>query len=175
MERYRKIVNAICFGFEIFAAVSLGVMVVIVAGNVVSRYFFGITPGWSEEMARVLMIQFCFIAMAMGTRDKIHIALTAIVDRLPKKIILPIEIIGKILTGVLGVMICGFMWSYILRLPDNRLPGTGLPVGFSYLIPTLAGGLLPLITIYQIYDHFKYGTDEAQKKEGAFSKEMSTL
>jgi TRAP-type C4-dicarboxylate transport system permease small subunit len=175
VERYRKIVNTICFGFEIFAAVSLGAMVLIVAGTVVSRYFFSVTPGWSEEMARVLMIQFCFIAMAMGVRDKIHIALTAIVDRLPKKIILPLEIAGKIMTCVLGVMICGFMWPYILKLSDNRLPGTGMPVGLSYLIPTLTGGLLTLISVYQIYDHFKYGTDEAQKKEGDFSKEMSTL
>jgi TRAP-type C4-dicarboxylate transport system permease small subunit len=175
VERYKKIVGAICLVFEIFAAVSLGAMVVIVAGNVISRYFFNVTPGWTEETARLLMIQFCFIAMAMGVRDKIHIALTAIVDRMPKKIILPLEIIGKVLIGLLGVMICGFMWPYILKLSDNRLPGTGLPVGISYLIPTLTGGLLTLITIYQIYDHFKYGTDEAQKKEGDFSKEMSTL
>jgi TRAP-type C4-dicarboxylate transport system permease small subunit len=172
---YKKIINAICLVFEIFAAVSLGAMVLIVAGTVVSRYFFSVTPGWSEEMARVLMIQFCFIAMAMGVRDKIHIALTAIADRMPKKILLPLEILGKILTCVLGVMICGFMWPYILKLSFNTLPGTGMPVGLSYLIPTLAGGLVSLISVYQIYDNFKYGTDAAQRKEGSFSKEMSTL
>jgi TRAP-type C4-dicarboxylate transport system permease small subunit len=175
VDLYKKIVNGICLAFEVFAALSLAGMVLIVAGNVISRYFFSVTPGWTEETARLLMIQFCFIAMAMGARDKIHIALTAIVDRLPKKVILPIEIAGKFLTGVLGIMICGFMWVYILKLPDNRLPGTGLPVGWSYLIPTLTGGILSLISIYQIYDHVKFGTDAEQRKEGDFSKELSTL
>lgn len=175
VNRYKKIVNTLCLVFEIIAAFSLGIMVLVVAGNVISRYIFNVTPGWTEETARLLMIQFCFIAMVMGVRDKIHIALTAIVDRMPKKVILPIEIAGKILTCVLGVMICGFAWPYILKLSYNRLPGTGLPVGLEYLIPTLSGGLMSLITVYQIYDHIKLGTDEEQRKEGDFTKEMSTL
>jgi TRAP-type C4-dicarboxylate transport system permease small subunit len=94
---------------------------------------------------------------------------------MPEKIILFLEITGKILTGILGIMICGFLWPYILKLSGNRLPGTGMPLGFSYLLPTLSGGLLTLIAVYQIYDHFKYGTDESQKKEGDFSKESATL
>jgi TRAP-type C4-dicarboxylate transport system permease small subunit len=172
---YKKIISGLCLAFEIFAAISLAVMVVVVAGNVISRYFFSVTPGWTEETARLLMIQFCFIAMVMGVRDKIHIALTVIVDHLPRKTVLYIEIIGKVLTCVLGVMICGFAWPYVLKLSYNRLPGTGLPVGLSYLIPTLCGGLVSLTTVYQIYDHFKFGTDAQQRKEGSFTKEMSTL
>jgi TRAP-type C4-dicarboxylate transport system permease small subunit len=173
MNVYKKVVDTLCLIFEILAGGSLGLMVIVVAGNVISRYFFNFTPGWTEEAARLLMIQFCFIAMVMGVRNKVHIALTVVVDHMPQKVILPIEIAGKILICVLGVLLCGFSWPYIVKLSGNRLPGTGLPVGVQYLIPTLAGGLMSLVTVYQVYDHIKYGTDAEQKK--SFAKESFIL
>lgn len=175
MNTYKKIVNFICTVFEIIAAVSLGAMLVVVTIQIVLRYFFNNAPGWSEEMARQFMILFCFIAMALGVRDKIHIALTIIADRALKKIKLPLEITGKVLIFIMGIMMCINMGPYFTKLKFNRLPGTGIPVGWQYLFPTSVGVLLALIAVYQIYDHFKYGTDEQQKKQGDFSKEQATL
>jgi TRAP-type C4-dicarboxylate transport system permease small subunit len=175
VNTYKKIVNAICTVFEIIAALSLAAMLVVVTIQVVLRYFFNNAPGWSEEMARQFMILFCFIAMALGVRDKIHIALTIIVDRGLKKIKLPLEIAGKILILVMGIMMSINMGPYFTKLKFNRLPGTGIPVGWQYLFPTAVGVLVSLIAVYQIYDHFKHGTDEQQKKKGDFSKEQATL
>ena len=166
MKSYKKISNGICGIFEVIAALSLGAMVVVVSIQVVMRYVFANTPGWSEEVARQLMILFCFIAMALGVRDKIHIALTIIVDRLLTRIKLPLEIIGKVLILIMGVMMSINMGPYFTKLRYNTLPGTGLPVGWQYLIPTAVGVLIALIAFYQIYDHFKGGTDEEQKNRG---------
>jgi TRAP-type C4-dicarboxylate transport system permease small subunit len=165
----------ICFLFEIIGAISLGAMLVVVAIQVVLRYFFNNAPGWSEEMARQFMILFCFIAMALGVRDKIHIALTIIVERALKKITLPLEILGKILICFMGIMMSVNMGPYFTKLRYNRLPGTGIPVGYEYLFPTAVGILIALISVYQIYDHFKYGTDEQQRKQDDFTKKDATL
>ncbi|MDR2094485.1 MAG: TRAP transporter small permease [Treponema sp.] len=175
MNLYKKIVNMICFLFEIIGAISLGAMLVVVAIQVVLRYFFNNAPGWSEEMARQFMILFCFIAMALGVRDKIHIALTIIVERALKKITLPLEILGKILICFMGIMMSVNMGPYFTKLRYNRLPGTGIPVGYEYLFPTAVGILIALISVYQIYDHFKYGTDEQQRKQDDFTKKDATL
>jgi TRAP-type C4-dicarboxylate transport system permease small subunit len=113
--------------------------------------------------------------MSLGVRDKVHIALTIVADRLLKKFRLPLEIIGKFLICVLGIMMSSFMGPYFTKLKYNKLPATGIPVGWEYLIPTMMGVLMSLITIYQLYDHFKYGTDEQQKRQNDFSKEMSSL
>jgi TRAP-type C4-dicarboxylate transport system permease small subunit len=172
---YKKIVNIICTVFEVIAAVSLAAMLAVVAIQVVLRYFFRNTPGWSEEMARQFMILFCFIAMALGVRDKAHIALTIIADRALKKITLPLEIAGKILILVMGIMMCVNMGPYFTKLKFNRLPGTGIPVGWQYLFPTVVGVLIALIAGYQIYDHFKYGTDEGQRKQDDFTKKDAAL
>jgi TRAP-type C4-dicarboxylate transport system permease small subunit len=160
---YKKCVNAVCFCFEVIAAFSLVGMLVVVLIHVTMRYFFHNAPGWSEELVRQFMVLFAFIGMALGVRDKIHIALSIVAERKKKKILLPIEILVKLLILTLGILMSSFMGPIFTRLKYNRLPGTGIPVGFQYLIPTAMGILISLIALYQIYDHFKYGTDEQQK------------
>jgi len=160
---YKKIIHGICFFFEIIAALSLVAMLVVVIINVIMRYFFHNAPGWGEELARQFMIVFAFIGIALGVRDKLHIALTIVAERLLKKFLLPLEIFVKFLIFILGIMMSSFMGPYFTKLKDNRLPGTGIPVGFQYIFPTVIGVLVSLIALYQIYDHIKYGTDEQQK------------
>ncbi|MDR3170369.1 MAG: TRAP transporter small permease [Treponema sp.] len=174
MKTYKKIIRMICTVFEIVAAVSLGAMVVVVSIHIIMRYFFHNAPGWGEEMARQFMILFCFIAMALGVRDKLHIALTIVADRVLKNFRLPLEILGKVLIFVLGIMMSSFMGPYFTKLKFNRLPGTGIPVGYQYVFPTMVGVLMSLIAVYQIYDHFKYGTDEEQRKKEERLKETSS-
>jgi TRAP-type C4-dicarboxylate transport system permease small subunit len=160
---YKKCVRGLCFFFEVIAALSLVGMLTVVLIHVTMRYFFHAAPGWSEELARQFMILFAFIGVALGVRDKIHIAVTILAERALKKVLLPLEIFVKFLIFVLGIMMSSFMGPYFTQLKDNRLPGTGIPVGFQYLIPTIMGVLVSLVALYQIYDHFKYGTDEQQK------------
>ena len=142
-------------------------MIVVVMIQVVGRYFFKSTPGWTEEVARQLMILFSFIGMAIGVRNKGHIALTVFVDNVlgkKPKLVLFIEICGKALIVAMGIMMSINMRPFFTILRYNRLPGTGMPVGYIYVFPTAVGVLISLIALYQIYDHFKYGTDEEQKQ-----------
>ena len=172
MNLYKKVIKYIVGFFEVIAALSLVAMLVVVLINVIMRYFFQSAPGWGEELARQFMIIFVFIGFALGVRDKLHIALTVVVDRLLKKFVLPVEIFNKFLTFCLGIMMSAFMGPYFEKLKYNKLPGSGIPVGYIYIFPTIVGILISLIAIYQIYDYIKYGTDEEQKaisekKEGA--------
>ena len=160
---YKKIVCGICKFMEILAAVSLVAMLLIVLYNIIMRYCFANSPRWAEEIARQCVVIFCFISIALGIRDKIHISLTIIADNLFKKILLPLEIFNKFLVFILGIMMSLFMGPYFTMLRHNRLPGSGIPVGYIYIFPTVVGVLISLISIYQIYEHFRYGTDEEQK------------
>ena len=161
---YKKIVRGICFVFEVLAAISLIGMFVTVFYNVIMRYLFHNSPGWAEEIARQFMVLFAFIGVALGVRDKLHIALTLFAERPLRKILLPLEIFDKVLIFFLGIMMSLFMGPYFTMLRFNRLPGSGIPVGYTYVVPTMIGILVSLIVLYQIYDHIKYGTDEQQKE-----------
>jgi len=160
---YKRIILGICFVLEVIAAISLIGMFLVVFYNVIMRYFFHNSPGWAEELARQFMVLFAFIGVALGVRDKLHIALTIFAERALRKLLLPVEILVKFLILILGILMSSFMGPYFTILKHNRLPGTGIPVGYTYVIPTLVGVLISLIAIYQIYDHIKYGTDEQQK------------
>jgi len=168
LKYYKKIVNGICHVFESIAVFCIAAMLVVVMIQVVGRYFFKSTPGWTEEVARQLMILFSFIGMAMGVRNKGHIALSVFVDNVlgsKRKLVLSIETCGKILLVVMGIMMSINMRPFITILRYNRLPATRMPVGYVYVFPTLVGILIALIALYQVYDHFKYGTDEEQKQK----------
>lgn len=165
MNLYKKIINKIFIAFELFAVACLAAMVIAVLVQVIGRYVFSITPSWSEEMARQFMIIFSFIGIAIGVRDKIHIGLTIVVDNTRRGMRLSIEILGKMLIIVMGIMISANMGLLFSRLKYNRLPGTGMPINIIYAFPTAIGVLIALISIYQIYDHIRWGTDEEQAKQ----------
>ena len=164
LKLYKKIVNWICHAFEYFAILCLITMVVVVFVQVFGRYVLRITPRWSEEIARQCVIIFTFIGMAIGVRDKRHIGLTIVVDSMPRIVQLLIEILGKLLVMMLGIMISINMGLLFSMLRYNRLPGTGIPILYIYAFPTAIGILVALIALYQVYDHFKYGTDAEQVK-----------
>ena len=162
---YKKIVNGICAGFEAIAILSLAVMFISVMIQIIGRYFFRNTPGWTEEFSRQLMVVFCFIGLAVGVRNKSHIAIGFFVGKMPRKPQWIIETSGKILIAIMGIIMSMQMGPFFTVLRYNRLPGTGMPVGWTFVIPTLVGVLVALVALYQIYDHFKCGTDEEQKQK----------
>jgi len=162
---YKKLIDGFCAIFEAVAIISLIAMFVSVMVQVIGRYFFRVTPPWTEELARQLMIVFSFIGIAIGVKNKIHIAISFFVDIMPRPPRLIIETAGKFLILIMGIMMSMQMRPFFIILRYNRMPGTGMPVAWRFIFPTAVGILMALIAAYQIYDHFKYGTDEEQKQK----------
>ena len=160
---YRIIIRGICKFLEIIAALSLVAMMFIVMYNIVMRYFFSASPGWAEELARQCVIIFSFIGIALGVRDKGHLALTIFVDKVLNRFALPIEILNRVLILCFGIMMSVYMRPFFTMLRYNILPASGIPVGYTYVLPTAIGILIALICVYQIYEYFRYGTDEQQR------------
>jgi len=62
------------------------VMVIVVLLQVIFRYVMRISVPWTEEFARYLLILITFVGGALAVRDKQHIAVTAIINKFPRKI-----------------------------------------------------------------------------------------
>jgi len=60
------------------------VMVIVVLLQVIFRYVMRISVPWTEEFARYLLILITFVGGALAVRDKQHISVTAIIDKLQK-------------------------------------------------------------------------------------------
>ena len=79
----QKLIDQICRLFSWLMVACLGLMVVMVFGNVVLRYAFnsGITA--SEELSRWLFVWMTFLGAVVAMRNHAHLGTDTVVARLP--------------------------------------------------------------------------------------------
>jgi TRAP-type C4-dicarboxylate transport system permease small subunit len=126
------------------AEIALATMVFIVFMTVVLRYCFNTGIGWAEEVPRLLVTLFAFLAMAFGVRDHIHISVNIVYNRCGP--------VGKWWFDKVSdsaVLLCGlYMFLYggerLLKMATlpGTLPMTGWPIWVQYLPIPLCGFLI---------------------------------
>jgi TRAP-type C4-dicarboxylate transport system permease small subunit len=62
--------------------VLLGVMIVLVFGNVVLRYFFNSGMVFSEEVSRFVFMWLTLIGALVVMKDNAHLGMSSVIDRL---------------------------------------------------------------------------------------------
>ena len=123
--------------------IALIVMLCIVFFNVVLRYCFNTGIGAVDEVARLLVTCFTFLACAIGVRDHMHISVTMVYNRFPKggKMRKFMDVLPDVSTLFCGAFFFYFGGSYMLRLMGlpGTLPMTGLPTWVQYIAVPVAG------------------------------------
>ena len=142
----RSIDRAIHRVLLVIAQVSLIAMVLILTYTVVLRYVFNTGLAWAEEVPRLLVTVFVFLACAMGVRDHLHISVNIIYNRFKKdgKMRRAMEILGEV-----AVLACGL---FMLIVGGQRVikmmslsgiqPMTGLPNWVQYISVPIAGFIM---------------------------------
>lgn len=130
----------------------LAVQVSVVLWGVITRYAFSDQAGWTEELARYLLIWISMLGAAYAVATRSHIAISLLPDSLEgdKAVRLNRLIDLLILVFAVAVMIIG--GGYYVWLTFNlgqTAPALGLPVGFVYLAVPLAG---LFIAFFQVKD-----------------------
>ena len=145
---FNKIVHKIMLWI---AEVSLLGMVILVTYTVTLRYVFNTGVGWAEEVPRLLVTLFAFLAMGMGVRDHLHIGVNLFYNLFPKD-----GAVRKfmIFFGDFVVLLCGlFMlyygYQYCVRMytMPGRLPMTNLSTWWQYLPIPMAGFVITFDSI----------------------------
>ena len=143
-EIIKKILYIICIS-------SIALMLVIIFFQVISRYFFGYTFDWSEELARFLFVWVVFIGSALIIGDKGHMA----VKILPEK--LKGTLAGVVLEGFIKLCSLYFVFLFIVQgfkmsktMMFQTSPALGLPMGIVYFIIPVSGVLMLLYIIQDI-------------------------
>ncbi|MDO4546904.1 MAG: TRAP transporter small permease [Clostridia bacterium] len=142
-----RTINHWCHRFIlIIADVSLVAMVAIVFYTVVLRYCFNTGIGWAEEVPRLLVVLFAFMACAMGTRDHMHVSVNVLYNAFEKGS--KPRVFMEYLTDVC-VLICGWIlmtngYQYMARLMrvTGVLPMTGLRTWVQYIPMPITGFIM---------------------------------
>lgn len=137
--------------FEALVLVCLVAVLFVVLWQVFARQVLGSTPGWTEETARILLVWIGFLMTALGFREGAHIALTFVVDQFPQGLRRIVEWLSPLLALLFGLYLIyqGIQFAAATRFAT--LPGTGFPRSVLYVVLPVAGLMICLYTILQVF------------------------
>ena len=119
-------------------------MLITVFMNVVLRYCFNSGITWAEEVPRLLVTLFTFLACAIGCRDHMHISVGIVYNRFKEggKVRKVLDVLSDIAVLLCGIALFYYGIMYIVRLRPGTLPMTGWPTWLQYIPAPIAGFLI---------------------------------
>lgn len=146
-------VSGLVKGMEWLLIAILGLMVVLVFGNVVLRYGFNSGIVFSEEVSRFLFVWMVFLGSVLMLRDNGHLG----VHTLTKKLSLSGKKFCKFFSDFLTLCCCILLtvggWKVVVLNMPNIAPVSGLPLGVVFvavLICSVGMGILLLNSMYRL-------------------------
>lgn len=150
-----------------FCALMLATMVTFTVYTVFMRYVFENPPPWGDQLSVFACIWLVFIALALTTREKEHIALDMLYTYMPMKWSFAVQQLWNIVVAALGVVL--LIWGYDTAINNgakywefNYLPKT-----YPMLILPISGGLITLGAFVAFLE------DLASLKRGEYSPTAS--
>ena len=130
-------------GLEWLLISILGLMVVLVFGNVVLRYGFNSGILFSEEVSRFLFIWMGFLGTAAAFADNQHVSLDMVVERLPRPVARVVRVIA--MAGCLVIFAVFLQQGWLLVAKTvNTSPALDIPMWLVYLCVPI-GSLLGVV------------------------------
>lgn len=148
--------------------ISTIVIVLLVFLQVLARYVFDMSVGWSAELSRYLLIWITWVSTSYAIRKREHIRISVVVERLSVPIQKVIEIIVIFLWGIFATVmaIVGTQIVMNIQLMGQKTSTLGLPMWVIYVIIPLGGILMLLRLIQQLFFVITDRTEFTQKHGG---------
>ncbi|MGN0995470.1 MAG: TRAP transporter small permease [Candidatus Ventricola sp.] len=127
----------------VIAQLSILAMIAIVTLTVVLRYCFSTGLSWAEEVPRLLVTVFAFMACAIGVRDHMHVSVDAVYNRFPAggRMRRAMDAGADVITLLCGLfmLVSGGQRTMKLFSLPGTLPITGISTAWQYLPIPIAG------------------------------------
>ncbi|WP_100408228.1 TRAP transporter small permease [Bacillus solitudinis] len=150
MKTLKKIALTIDSVFEWICLIALTSMTLIVTMQVITRKLFSFVFFWSEEVTLLLMVWFAFMGIAIGFREKFHIAMDALTNLFGERF-------NKIWDKVIAICILGFGfylivngWRFTLEQLNTTLPATGWTNSLYYVVMPITGVMICVYSILEL-------------------------
>jgi TRAP-type transport system small permease protein len=111
----------------------LGLMVVLVFGNVVLRYGFNSGIIFTEEVSRFLFVWMTFVGSVLTLRNNAHLGVQTLTKLLPLKWKKVCKFTSDTLTLICCILLTIGAWRVIDLNLVNIAPVSGIPLGVIYM------------------------------------------
>ncbi|MFD1706169.1 TRAP transporter small permease [Siminovitchia sediminis] len=132
-------------------------LVVLVVGQVFARFVMNFSFGWSEELARYLLIWIAWIAASYAVTKNAHIRVEILKDRFSKRIKQILELIVLIIWFGFAAFLAIEGTNFVLQVQaTNQVsPSLGAEMWIVYLAVPVGGVLMGIRLIQQAILIFK--------------------
>ena len=126
-------------------ATLFGATLVVITAQIVWRYVFNDSLTWTEELARYLFVWITFVGAALAIRDRSHIRVALLVDRLPRKLRRWLDVAQLVLVALFLCLLVGLGLKWVRINADAVTPALGWPLAY------VCYAALPLASLWGIY------------------------
>ncbi len=119
---------------------SFGVMVVCAWTQVISRYFFGYSLGWTEELAQIMMFWFTYLSVGVLIRRRRLMKVDAFTVNIPAR---PRTFLSAAIHLASAIFLAwlGYLSIRLMDLASSQI-STALKIPYEYIYLSLPIGLL---------------------------------
>jgi len=160
-------VNTIHITFVYLAMVLLVGISLLTFTNVFMRFALNSGIFWAEEVTKMLVVWFTYIAMAIGVKQGLHISLHLLPMKMPKAIIRALAILKDIVTIIIAIVMIVYGIKIIQFTSRSIMPATGWPGSILYMILPFSGVLIASESIMDLFNI----DDSAEDIEARFMRE----
>lgn len=158
-NRLTLVTADIAAALVLFMAVAIGI-------DVFLRYVFGAPTIWINEASRYGLLMVTFLGLAYTLREKAHIKVDVLINRLPRKAQDWMNVINSIVflvfTGILSYLTWGLFWGSVEKGSTSTSLWNPLIAPWQVFIP-LGLAIIGLLLICNLYTQIKIACKKAKE------------
>ena len=159
MEKLRNTLNKL---LSLLAGLSMTVMVVLTAYQVIVRYIFNSPSTWSEELVGYLFGWSTMLGATIVSGERGHMNIPVVVEKMPAAAQKFFAIFAELIAMAFSLIILVYGGYRITLLAMGQMTSSlGVAVGVFYVAMPVCGVINILYTILNIYDICKGKKKEA--------------
>lgn len=143
---------------EGFAICLLAFLIVNVFAGVIMRYITGKMFPWSEEVSLLCLTWFCFMGIAIGFRENLHLGMDMLDSLFSPKVLFIWDKAIDVVVLAYGSYLVYFGWQFTKQMSGSVLPVTQWPNMIQYIVMPITGVLVIVYSILRLlgYDLARY-------------------
>lgn len=142
---------------EPILAFLMAAIILLLFASVCARYLFLSPFTWAEEIARLLLVWVSFLGAYLAHRYGQHIAVTAILDRLPSLPRLITRLAAAALVLALMAVLTWFGTRYALAFLTTYSQLLGIPIGLVYAAMPVSAVLICIDVLAELHSDLRRG------------------
>jgi TRAP-type C4-dicarboxylate transport system permease small subunit len=132
---------------ENLAAALLGLMLIVMCWQVLTRYIVGAPSEWSEEASRYLYVYVVFLGTSAAISTRSHVSIAYFSDLLPPPARLAMSLAVDVLIVAFLVVMVWWGWKATLRNLDIPLSVTQVSYAWVYVIVPVTSAIMVVRTV----------------------------